>query len=74
MSYRANYQIVAELEKLFDLYEYEVERRKEDRCLKPSSAASYLTHTRHFIRWCKGEFVPGGKKLQNNKNEIAFRI
>lgn len=51
MSYSANYQIVVELEKLFDLYEYE-------------------THTRHFIRWCKGEFVPGGKKLQI-ENRIA---
>jgi len=64
MPYRTNNQTIVELEKLLDLYEREVEERKKDGCLKPSTVDTYLTHTRHFIRWCKGEFIPGGKKLQ----------
>ena len=64
MAYRTHKQIIVEMERLYELYEREVEERKKDGCLTRSTANTYLTHTRNFIKWCKGEFIPGGTKLQ----------
>jgi len=64
MAYRTNRQIVIEMEKLYELYEHEVEERRKEGCLERPTANTYLTHARNFIRWCKGEFIPGATKLQ----------
>lgn len=29
--------------------------------LAPSTEATYLLHAQNFVRWLKGEFVPGAK-------------
>ena len=38
-------------------YEEEVGRTR----MKDSARRTYLLHARNFVRWLKGEFVPGGK-------------
>jgi len=42
------------------LREYEEEVRASN--MTPSTKATYLRHAEHFVRWLKGDFVPGARK------------
>lgn len=53
--------IIQEIEKLYDIYEKEVYKAKEDGYLQDNTVNTYLTHSRNFVKWCKGDFEPGGK-------------
>ena len=57
-------ELEKKLESLFQQYEEEVNEAKEKSYLKETTANTYLTHSWNFIKWCKGNFEPGGK----NKN------
>ena len=50
-----------EIERLFDLYQSEVEDQEKKGILRNSAANTYLLHSRNFVRWCKGEFTPGAR-------------
>ena len=61
---RANRNIIAELEKLLEEYEIEVEEKRKAGVLENNTAKTYLRHANTFVRWCKGDFVPGIRKLK----------
>jgi hypothetical protein len=39
----------------------EYEREVESSNMTPSTKGTYLRHAEHFVKWLKGEFVPGGR-------------
>jgi hypothetical protein len=61
---RTDDKTIAEMERLFEIYEREVQERRKYDCLEQPTVNTYLSHARDFIRWCKGEFMPGTRKLQ----------
>ncbi len=61
-SLRTSKEIIVEMERLYAEYEREVQARGRDGSLKYHTVRTYLPHSLEFIRWCKGEFVPGGRK------------
>jgi hypothetical protein len=64
MPFRTDRKTIEEMERLFKAYEREVEERKKDGCLTLTTANTYLSHAHDFVRWCKGEFIPGRKEFQ----------
>jgi len=56
--------IIAEIERLLGEYDIEVEEKREKGILKDKTAKTYLRHAGTFVRWCKGEFIPGIRKLR----------
>lgn len=58
---KASGETIKELESLLEEYVKEVEDRLEEGFLKKSAADTYTLHAKHFVRWCKGDFEPGGK-------------
>ena len=42
------------------LHEYEKEVHSSE--MTDSTKRTYLLHTRNFVRWLQGEFVPGARK------------
>ncbi len=61
---RTNQEIIAEMERLFEEYKHEIEVRRKDGSLKQYTVRTYPSHAWEFIRWCKGEFIPGVRKLK----------
>jgi len=60
---RADRNIINELERLLEEYEIEIERKRKAGILENKTAKTYLLHANNFVRWCKGDFVPGIRKL-----------
>lgn len=54
---------LSEIERLLEEYEIEVERKRRDGILAEQTASTYILHATNFVRWCKGDFVPGERKL-----------
>lgn len=52
-----------EIERLFDLYQDEVELLTKKGIIMENTSKTYLLHSYNFVRWCKGEFTPGAKNL-----------
>ena len=52
-----------EIERLYDLYQDEVELLRKKGILMDNTAKTYLLHSYNFVRWCKGEFTPGSKNM-----------
>ncbi|WP_254562540.1 hypothetical protein [Dyadobacter diqingensis] len=50
-------QTLTEIKKLHDQYVQEVEFSG----IKPLSIEIYKSHSKNFVRWIGGEFVPGSK-------------
>jgi len=50
-----------EIEEAFRKYEAEVEAT----AMTPNTKTTYLLHSRHFVRWLKGDFKPGEKLLRS---------
>lgn len=57
---------IYELEKKLEEYEKVVEEKMSTGLLVKNTANTYLTHSRNFVRWCKGEFNPGEKNKKQN--------
>jgi hypothetical protein len=55
---------IKQLEDIYQAYEKEVKESSKEGLLTKSTADTYLLHSGNFIKWCKGDFVPGGR----NKN------
>ncbi|MFD3271506.1 hypothetical protein ACE3MS_15410 [Paenibacillus dendritiformis] len=49
-------EIQKKLNDLLDQYTQEVLNSK----MEESTKKTYLLHANHFVRWCKGDFIPGG--------------
>lgn len=60
---KANKVLIVEIEKLFDKYQEEIENLREKGILTEKTANTYLIHPYNFIRWCKGDFIPGGRNM-----------
>ena len=56
-------KVIEEMTKLYDEYESEIMRLCERGFLKDSAARTYLLHSRNFVRWYKGEYEPGRRKM-----------
>jgi hypothetical protein len=52
---------IKELEKRLDEYEKVIQTKKTEGLMLQNTVKTYLTHSRNFVRWCKGEFMPGDK-------------
>jgi len=53
-----------DIELLFEQYAKEVYEAEKNGYLKPNTTTTYLLHSGNFVKWCNGNFEPGGK----NKN------
>jgi len=54
---------ILEMERLLEEYDIEIEAKRKAGVLEDKTAITYLRHANTFVRWCKGEFVPGEKKI-----------
>ena len=55
--------ILREIERLYDLYQDEIELLTKKGVITENTSKTYLLHSYNFVRWCKGEFTPGAKKM-----------
>lgn len=55
--------ILREIERLYDLYQDEIKSLTEKGVIMENTKKTYLLHSNNFVRWCKGEFIPGAKKM-----------
>ena len=61
MIMKANKETIKKLEELLDDFEIEVNQAHEDGYLKPNTVNTYIIYANNFVRWCKGDFEPGGR-------------
>ncbi len=61
---RKDRNVIAELERLLEKYEIEIEGKRKTGILEDKTAKTYLGHANTFVRWCKGDFAPGNRKLK----------
>lgn len=61
---RKDRNVIAELERLLEKYEIEIEGKRKTGILEDKTAKTYLRHANTFVRWCKGDFVSGIRKLE----------
>jgi hypothetical protein len=54
---------LAEIERLLEEYDIEVEAKRRAGFLADKTARTYVHHATTFVRWCKGDFIPGERKL-----------
>jgi len=61
-------KVEPELEKklvlLFQKYEEEVKEAEEKGYLMENTVKTYLSHSWNFVKWCKGNFEPGGRNKE----------
>ncbi len=57
---------ISELEKRLKEYEQVVEDKRANGLMTESTVDTYLNHSRNFVRWCKGDFIPGEKNKKAN--------
>lgn len=60
---KTNKDILQEIERLYDLYQEEVETLTKKGIIMENTSKTYLLHSYNFVRWCKGEFTPGAKNM-----------
>lgn len=61
---KADRHVISELERLLKEYSVEVESARKKGLLSDKTANTYLLHPTNFVRWCRGDFVPGEKNLR----------
>ena len=62
---KASKETLHELERLFSEYQKEVHLNKQNGYVTPTTAKTYLLHSGNFVKWCNGDFVPGGRNSGN---------
>jgi hypothetical protein len=65
---KASKETIVELGRLLAGYEKEVERAMRQGRLTEQSAQTYKQHANYFFRWCKNDFEPGAR----NVNQTLF--
>ena len=55
---RVSNEALQEIEAALREYEQEVESSN----MSPATQHTYLLHSENFVKWLKGEFVPGARK------------
>ena len=56
-------EVFKEIESLYAQYEKEVLLAKEEGYLMDNTVRTYLLHSGNFVKWCRGDFIPGGKNM-----------
>ena len=54
-------EVMREIERLYNEYEKEVYTARKSGQLMENTVKTYLLHSRNFVKWCKGLFVPGAR-------------
>ena len=54
-------ETMEKIEALYHEYETEVLAAEEKGLLMENTVRTYLLHSRNFVKWCKGQFEPGGR-------------
>ena len=54
-------ETMEKIEALYHEYEAEVLAAEEKGLLMKNTVRTYLLHSRNFVKWCKGQFEPGGR-------------
>lgn len=68
---RASQDIMREIDRLYSAYEKEVLLAKEKGFLMDNTVRTYLLHSGNFVKWCRGNFVPGNKNApKTNKHSL----
>lgn len=60
---KTNKGTLAEIQRLLNEYEKEVLNLEKSKVISHNTAKTYLLHSHNFVRWCKDEFIPGGRKI-----------
>ncbi|MCQ6276009.1 hypothetical protein JMM81_13795 [Bacillus sp. V3B] len=60
---KASQEFIQQLEDLYQVYEQEVLEKMREGILEKKTAKTYLRHSGTFVRWCKDDFVPGIRKV-----------
>lgn len=58
---KADWEFRRRLEELLREYENDVLQAMRSGLLTESTARTYLLHANNFLKWCKDDFVPGGR-------------
>lgn len=58
---RTSQDIMKEIDSLYNKYENEVLLAKEKGFLMDNTVKTYLVHSGNFVKWCRGNFVPGDR-------------
>lgn len=58
-----NPSISKEIERLFGEYEKLVHETASNGYLQQNTVRTYLLHSKNFVRWCNGDFIPGSKNM-----------
>ncbi|MFF5994787.1 hypothetical protein AAGS61_08490 [Lysinibacillus sp. KU-BSD001] len=56
-----NKEFIAKLNEKMDEYQKLIQLKEKEGILKPSASRTYSYHSNNFLRWCRGEFIPGEK-------------
>ncbi|MBD8037071.1 hypothetical protein H9635_09970 [Solibacillus sp. A46] len=54
-------EFIKMLDEKINEYEKLIQTTEKDGLLKSNTSKTYLLHSMNFVRWCKGEFIPGDK-------------
>jgi hypothetical protein len=60
-------KILDEIKRLHDQYVQEVEFSG----IKPLSIEIYKSHSKNFVRWIDGDFIPGGKLKKTQEENMV---
>lgn len=58
---RVSDEFIKQLEELYQSYEKEIKGTK----LATNTVNTHLYHSGNFVKWCRGEYVPGARKGNN---------
>jgi hypothetical protein len=58
---KASSEFIKQLEELYQTYEQEVLKKSKEGILAPNTVRTYLLHSGNFVKWCRDEFIPGGR-------------
>jgi hypothetical protein len=64
---KGNQEFIEELERLFSMYESEVNEARIQGVLTESTARTYLFHSRNFVKWFRNDFQPSGKLISESR-------
>lgn len=53
-----------EIERLLSEYEKEIQEAFQKGLLVDNTVRTYLLHSRNFVKWCHGEFIPGSRNVK----------
>lgn len=59
-------EVLVALDGLLRRYEDAVENARRQGLVTNKTAHTYILHSTNFVRWLKGDFVPGAKNMRGS--------